>query len=546
MVSWAPPADNGSPITAYEIEHRKHPGGTWTVVHTLRGEARTAIITGVNPGETHRVRMRARNDAGWGQMSWPLAEITLPVPVQPPAPTGGITVTRADGMLTATWLEADGASRYHVTYSADGGASWSLAASGTVRTSITIVADNAATYIVGVRAGNSVGWSGWRNSAPAGPYVPPKPKQPTQPVQPPDPPTTTAPDAPGSVTVTGRSDGAAQIVWSPSEGATGYEINQSADDGQTWTTAQTTGGGGGGGASGASGGGAETEATITGLDNGATYTFGVRATNEGGASAQTNSAPAPPLLDGPANLTVTHSPAGTLNVSWTAMSNLWGYHIKYRTESGQWTSFQRIGKTASRTITGVDGGETYIVAVRAEVDFGRTAWSYSDPVAGPSGAPAAPTNVTIARTDDNKGNNTYNRTVSWTASTGATGYDVRVRPARDPRWVQVGWNVTGTSFVGADCGCGTLDYVASVRAKNSSGASAWTQSPVESAPAGTAACARDGDHVAQRHDAHGHVGRRHARRLVRRPFEQRRRDDLDERRQCHVRHDEGSDDHREQ
>ncbi len=77
VVSWAPPPDNGSAIDAYEVEHRKHPGGTWTVVRTLRGDARSAIISGVNPGETHRVRMRARNAAGWGLKSWPIAEITI-------------------------------------------------------------------------------------------------------------------------------------------------------------------------------------------------------------------------------------------------------------------------------------------------------------------------------------------------------------------------------------------------------------------------------------------------------------------------------------
>ena len=61
-----------------------------------------------------------------------------------------------------------------MTYSDDGKASWSLAAYGHADASITIDdADNDSTYVVGVRALNGGGGSGWRNSAPAGPYTPP-------------------------------------------------------------------------------------------------------------------------------------------------------------------------------------------------------------------------------------------------------------------------------------------------------------------------------------------------------------------------------------
>ena len=78
-------------------------------------------------------------------------------------------MTRADGTLTASWDAPDGATKYHVTYTTDGGASWSLAALNHPDASITISTDNAKTYIVGVRAKNSAGGSGWRNSPSAGP-----------------------------------------------------------------------------------------------------------------------------------------------------------------------------------------------------------------------------------------------------------------------------------------------------------------------------------------------------------------------------------------
>ena len=83
-----------------------------------------------------------------------------------------VSVTRADGSLTASWPAVDGATSYHITYSSDSGASWSLAALNHPSASITISnVTNSATYIVAVRARNAHGDSGWRNSPAAGPFT---------------------------------------------------------------------------------------------------------------------------------------------------------------------------------------------------------------------------------------------------------------------------------------------------------------------------------------------------------------------------------------
>ena len=92
-----------------------------------------------------------------------------------PGTPSQVTVTRADGALQASWPAVDGATSYHITYSSDGKRSWSLAALHHPGSSITIGGvDNGSTYVVGVRARNAAGDSGWRNSAPAGPFAPPK------------------------------------------------------------------------------------------------------------------------------------------------------------------------------------------------------------------------------------------------------------------------------------------------------------------------------------------------------------------------------------
>ncbi len=83
---------------------------------------------------------------------------------------GDISVTRAGDSLTATWPAVNGATHYHVTYSSDNGATWSLAYLNHGFTSITINdLDSSKTYIVATRAGNANGWSGWTHSAPAAP-----------------------------------------------------------------------------------------------------------------------------------------------------------------------------------------------------------------------------------------------------------------------------------------------------------------------------------------------------------------------------------------
>ena len=95
-----------------------------------------------------------------------------------PGTPSSVTLARADGTVTASWDAIDGATKYHVTYTTDGGASWHapVADHTNVPTNtLTFDADNAKTYVVGVRAGNDHGWSGWRNSAASGPFTPPVP-----------------------------------------------------------------------------------------------------------------------------------------------------------------------------------------------------------------------------------------------------------------------------------------------------------------------------------------------------------------------------------
>ena len=115
--------------------------------------------------------MRARNAAG--DSGWRNSASAGPYqPQDPPATPTSVSVTRSDGALHASWPDVDGATSYHITFSSDNGASWSLAAREHASSNMRISpVDNGASYIVGVRAKNASGYSGWRNSAVIGPYT---------------------------------------------------------------------------------------------------------------------------------------------------------------------------------------------------------------------------------------------------------------------------------------------------------------------------------------------------------------------------------------
>ena len=126
-----------------------------------------------------------------------------------PGTPASVSITRADGTVTASWDAVAGATKYHATYTTDGGGSWHAPVNNHTNiagNSITFSGDNGKTYVVGLRAGNDHGWSGWRNSPSAGPFTP-----------------NPAPGPVASVTVT-RTDGALNASWPAVNSATHYHV----------------------------------------------------------------------------------------------------------------------------------------------------------------------------------------------------------------------------------------------------------------------------------------------------------------------------------
>ena len=363
----------------------------------------------------------------------------------PPGTVASVSVTRADGSLTASWNAPAGATKYHITYSANSGASWSLAAFGHPSSSITINADNASTYIVGVRAGNDAGWSGWRNSSASGPYTPTPP-----------------PATPASVGVT-RADGSLTASWGASSGATGYHITYSSNGGGSWSLAAY--------------GHTSTSITIS-ATNSASYIVGVRALNSAGGSGWRNSpssgpyTPPNPPPGTPSSVTVTRSD-GSLTASWDAPSGATSYHVTYSSNGKQSWSLAAFDHSSNSITIDATNSATYYVAVRAKNDAGGSGWrnsSAASPYIPP--APAAPSGLTGA-------GGLRSVWLEWDdpSNSSITGYEYAVQPDGQEQgdWTSIsGSDASTTSHVVSGLTAGT-EYTIHLRAVNAGGNSPAAQ-----------------------------------------------------------------------
>ena len=123
------------------------------------------------------------------------------------------------------------------------------------------------------------------------------------------------------------------------------------------------------------------------------------------------------LPSAPLNVTATGG-SGQVALGWSASSDATGYNVKRSTTSGGPYSTIASPPTPGYTNTGLTNGTTYfyvITAVNGAGESGNSSEVSATPVLVP---PAAPTNVTATA-----GNGQV--TLGWTASSGATSYNVK-------------------------------------------------------------------------------------------------------------------------
>ena len=423
--------------------HENQNGGGCERVTVSSGTTK-ADLTNLTPNTSYNWKAYGKSGCTLADTIASVAFTTSPPPAAPPETPSSVTVTRADGSLTASWPAVDGATSYHITYSSNGGWNWSLAAFNHPNASITISSvTNSETYIVAVRARNAQGDSDWRNSSPAGPFTPAAP-----------------PETPSSVTVT-RTDGSLTASWPAVDGATSYHVTYSSDGGANWTLAALNH--------------PDASITISNVTNSATYIVAVRARNDQGDSGWRNSSPAGPFTpaappETPSSVTVTRAD-GSLTASWPAVDGATSYHITYSSDGGtSWSLAALNHPDASITISSVTNSATYIVAVRARNAQGDSDWRNSSPAGPftPAAPPETPSSVTVTRTDGSL-------TASWPAVDGATSYHITYSSDGGTSWSLAALNHPSASITISSV-TNSLTYIVAVRARNDQGDSGWRNS----------------------------------------------------------------------
>jgi len=226
-----------------------------------------------------------------------------------------------------------------------------------------------------------------------------------------------APAAPTGVTAAG-GNGQVTVSWTAVSNATSYNVYYSTTSGVTT-------------ANGTKIANATSPYVQSGLSASTTYYYVVTAVNSTGesvasaqASATTNAAVPPPAV--PAAPTGVTATGGTkqVTISWPAVSGATSYNIYWSTTSGVTTAngTKITGATSPAVQTGLSDGTTYYYVVTAVNNVGESAASVQVAATTlaavpPPTAPAAPTGVTAA-------GGAKQATISWTAVSGATSYNI--------------------------------------------------------------------------------------------------------------------------
>ena len=390
-----------------------------------------------------------------------------PLPTAPAAPTG-VTATGGAGQVTLSWTAMSGMSSYNVYWSTTSGVT---TATGTKIANVTspyvqtgLTAGTTYYYIVTAVNSGGEGAPSTEVSAITNPAPPPVPALPA---------------VPTGVIATGGTN-QVTLSWTAVPGATSYNIYYGTASGVTTTNGTKIAN-------------ATSPAVQTGLAAGTTYYYIVTAVNSAGESAPSVQVAATTLTPAPAP-TVPAAPTGVMatgganqvTVSWSPVTGATSYTIYWSTTSGVTTATgtKIAGATSPYVQTGRAAGTTYYYIVTAVNSVGESAASAQASATTnppPVVIPAAPTGVTAT-------GGTNQVTLSWTAVSGATSYNIYYSTTSGVT-TATGTKIAGATspYVQTGLAAGTAYYYI-VTAVNSAGESAASAQ----ASATTAAAAFDG------------------------------------------------------
>ena len=386
-VTWgAPTSDGGSPVTGYRVT--TYVGLVAEAVTTV-GNVTTDVVGGLTDGDTYSFTVTAINGVGLG----PTTDFSNTVtPATVPGAPSGVSAAAGDADATVTWTApaSDGGSAvtgYRVTTYV-GLVAEAVTTVGNVTTDVVGGLTDGDTYSFTVTAINGVGLGATTDFSNT---VTPA----------------TVPGAPSGLSATG-GDADATVTWTApaSDGGsavTGYTVVASdsttpADGGETcsWTAGPLS-------------------CTVTGLTNGDTYSFTVRATNSvglGPSSPDSNPVTPATVPGAPSSVSATGGDADA-TVTWTAPASDGGSAVTgYRVTTYVGLvaeAVTTVGNVTTDVVGGLTNGDTYSFTVTAINGVGLGATTDFSNTVTPATVPGAPSSVSATA-----GN--ADATVTWDGS----------------------------------------------------------------------------------------------------------------------------------
>ena len=219
--------------------------------------------------------------------------------------------------------------------------------------------------------------------------------------------------------------------------------------------------------------------TDTGVTNGVTYYYrvvgyrgGTRDTSP--VASGTPMAAGDPPANAPTGLSGSRISNTSLSASWNAVTGdgTITYRLGYWTSSVGWLFRDTSG--TSVTLTGLVSEATYFLSVRAENEYGNSAYSHESnhpqvALAAPQvSAPSTPSAPSVSQVDQDS------LSASWSSVTGATSYNVRWRVSGSgDSWSSGTSSGTSRSINGL---MASTTYEVQIQAVNSGGTSGWSSS----------------------------------------------------------------------
>jgi hypothetical protein len=142
----------------------------------------------------------------------------------------------------------------------------------------------------------------------------------------------------------------------------------------------------------------------------------------------------------PSGLTASSIGTTSATVSWTAVSGATSYDVDYKASSSStWTNAATATIVISIGLTGLTQGTTYDYRVRTNCASGSSAYSAAQFTTTSTVNCGAPTGLISSAIT------TSGATLSWTAVSGATTYDVNYKAASSSTWLNLASGIPSTS-----------------------------------------------------------------------------------------------------